>query len=87
MFTSDAMAATVYFKNIKDISSFQFLVSASVSALFDIARCIPRYCCLMLEIFWGFLLNDRSSVANLQICECCFQAKFGKLYKFPKNVG
>ena len=50
MFTSDAIAAKVYFKNIKNILSFQLLASAAVSALFDIVRCIPRYCCFKPKI-------------------------------------
>ena len=79
MFTSDAIAATleVYFKIIKDIFSFQLLASASVSALFDIVRCIPRYCCFKrktesccLKSSRVFSLNDRSSVANLVISLC-----------------
>ena len=45
IFASGKPALEVYFKNIKDILSFQLLVSASVSALFDIVRCIPKYCC------------------------------------------
>ena len=90
MFTSDAIAATlkVYFKNIRDILSFQLLASA-YSTLFAVSRDIVALNRKLNPVAWNFLgfssLNDR----QLRICKLANVdvSKFGKLYKFPKNVG